>query len=140
WTPTWSTTSGSNTPSFGNATVTARYAVAARTVYFRLEITFGPTTNFGGGGTSDNWQFSVPVTAASSALIVGMGDIELSGPATRMPVRARLISASQLGIECSGRRYDDTANNSSGLVDAVTPFTWASGSVIRLRGEYEAAA
>ena|SRR5690606_3586681 len=140
WTPVWSTTSGSATPSFGDASITARYAVAARTVHFRLEISFGATTNFGGGGTSDNWQFSVPITAASSMLITGMGEIELSGPSSRMPVRARLNSPSQFVVECSGRRYDDTAPSSSGIIDASTPWTWASGSAIRLAGTYEAAA
>ncbi|MFE9921553.1 hypothetical protein ACFYQA_08220 [Streptomyces sp. NPDC005774] len=140
WTPVWATTSGAATPSFNNANVTARYAVAARTVYYRLEIAFGTTTNFGGGTTTDNWQFSAPVAASSAMLITGMGDIELSGPSTRMPVRARLNSATQFVIECSGRRYDDAVPNSSGVIDAVTPWTWASGSAIRLHGSYEAAA
>jgi hypothetical protein len=139
WQPVWTTSTGSATPSFGDATITARYAQSADTVWYRLEITFGATTNFGGGGTGDNWRFSLPVTAASTMLITGMGEIQFTSQIERIPVRCRLHTVTDLVLELSGRNYNDTANNSSGLVDAVTPWTWASGNAIRMAGTYEAA-
>ncbi|MFJ6566215.1 hypothetical protein ACIQNU_02255 [Streptomyces sp. NPDC091292] len=139
WTPVWTTNTGANMPSFGNATITARWAQSALTCFFRLEITFGSTTNFGGGGTSDNWRVSLPVPAATLMLTVGMGEIQGSAAAERMPVRGRITTVTTMEIETSGRNYNNTANNSSGLIDAVTPWTWANAHAIRLNGQYETA-
>ncbi|MYY08832.1 hypothetical protein GT204_07920 [Streptomyces sp. SID4919] len=139
WTPVWTTSSGASTPSFGNAVVTALFAQSAHVVWYRLEIGFGSTTNFGGGGSSDNWRVSLPVPAADLALISGMGEIQGSSGAERMPVRARIGTTTTLELELSGRNYNNTANASSGLVDATTPWTWATGYGIRLTGQYEAA-
>lgn len=140
WTPTWSTSTGAATPSFGNATVTARYAVAARTVFWRLEIAFGSTTNFGAGASgSDNWQFSVPVTAAATQLVAGQGEAQDTDASLRVPLRARLLSTTQIGLETTGGGTDGAASG-TGLIDAVTPFTWANGDFIRAWGTYEAAA
>lgn len=139
WVPAWSTSTGSNLPSFGDATVTARYAVSALTVYWRLEIAFGTTTNFGGGGGSDNWQFSAPVTAAAAQLVAGSGEAQDTDATLRVPLRARLLSTTRIGFETSGGATDG-ASTSSGLIDSVTPFTWASGDFVRAWGTYEAAA
>lgn len=139
WTPTWTTSTGADTPSYGNATVACKYAQTGDAVLFSMSITFGGTTNFGGGGGSDNWRFSLPVTSNEAFLIHGMGEIQSTGSAERWPVRVRLTSTTVMEIELSGRNYNNTANASSGLIDAVTPFTWASGSAIRLNGHYQAA-
>jgi hypothetical protein len=142
WTPVWTTSSGANTPSFGNATITARYAQAALKVSFRLEIAFGTTTNFGGGGASDNWRFSLPVASAATALIVGWGEISDSsaGIGSRMGVRPRLTTTTTMEIEMASARIDAAAVAGAGLIDAVSPWTWATSDAIRLFGEYEAAA
>lgn len=148
WVPVWTTSTGANTPSFGNATIVARYAVSATTVFYRLEITFGTTTNFGGGGGSDNWRFSLPVTAAATQLIAGYGEIQDSATggspsALRVPVRPRITTTTTLEIETSGGATGFAggyAATATGLIDAVTPFTWASTDAIRVFGEYEAAA
>lgn len=139
WTPTWSTSTGSATPSYGNATVDCKYAQSGDVVFFEMEITMGSTTSFGGGTTADNWRFSLPVTAAETQLIAGMGEIQDGGSAERWPVRARIDTTTTLAVETSGRNYNDTVNNSSGLIDAVTPFTWANTDGIRLAGHYQAA-
>lgn len=139
WTPTWSTSSGAATPSYGNATVDCKYAQSADTVLFEMEITFGTTTNFGGGGSSDNWRFSLPVTAAETVLIAGMGEIQDGTATERWPIRARITTTSVFEVELSGRNYNNTANVSSGLIDATTPFTWASTDRILLHGHYQAA-
>lgn len=148
WTPVWSTSTGAATPSFGNATILARYAQCAEIVYFRMEITFGSTTNFGGGGGSDNWRFSLPVTAAGTQLIAG-GPGEAQDAATggtpssnRVPLRPRLTSTTHLELETTGGATGYAGAYSAtptGLIDAVTPFTWANGDSIRVNGSYEAA-
>lgn len=139
WTPTWTTSTGANTPSFGNATVDCKYAQSADSVLFEMEITFGSTTNFGGGGNTDNWRFSLPVSASETVLIAGMGEVQDGAATTRWPVRARLTSTAVVEVELCGRAYDDTAGTNSGLIDAVTPMTWANGDRILLHGHYQAA-
>lgn len=49
WSPTWTTSTGANSLSFGNATVVAEYMEFGQLCIGRLEITFGTTANFGGG-------------------------------------------------------------------------------------------
>lgn len=147
WTPVWTTSTGANLPSFGNASVLARYAQAANVVFFRLEIAFGSSTNFGGGGSSDNWRFSLPVTATGAQLIAGDGEAQDTSTggtpsSVRVPLRARLTGPTTLELEVSGGAtgfaggYTPTP---TGLIDAVTPFTWANGDFIRVAGKYEAA-
>lgn len=146
WTPTWTTSTGSATPSYGNATVDCKYAQTGDVVLFDFELTFGSTTSFGGGGTSDNWRFSTPVTAAESQLIAGIGEVQgVSGE--RFPVRTRITTTTTFEIELIGGAYNNITGNSSGIIDAATPFggsstgstAWASGFAIRLHGHYQAA-
>ncbi|MEU0332238.1 hypothetical protein [Streptomyces sp. NPDC006193] len=143
WTPVWTTSTGANLPAFNNATVTARYAQSALTVYYRMEIVFGTTTAFGGGGASDNWRFSMPVPAAATSGIVGQGeahDVSVANTGGRLGIRPRLTSTTTIELEVSTGRVDAVAVTAGGLIDAVTPWTWASGDVIRVWGNYEAAA
>jgi hypothetical protein len=142
WTPVWTTSSGANTPSLGNANVTARYAQSALTVFWRMSIIFGTTTSFGGGGSSDNWRFSAPVTAAAVTDVVGGGeahDVSVANTAGRLPLRPRLTTTTTIELEVSGGRADAVAVTSGGLVDAISPWTWATGDIIRAWGHYEAA-
>lgn len=142
WTPVWTTSTGNSTPSFGsNAVLNTRYAVSATSVLFNLNITFGSLTNFGGGGSSDNWRFSLPVSAASLLLIAGYGEIAdaSAGISSRMGARARITTATTMEIEMASARIDGAAVSGAGLIDAVSPWTWASGDTIRVFGEYEAA-
>lgn len=139
WTPTWTTSTGAATPSYGNAVVDCKYAQTGDVVFFEAEITFGTTTNFGGGGTGDNWRFSLPVTASEAVLIIGMGEIQDGTAAERWPIRGRLTTTTTMELELSGRNYNDTAGASSGLIDAITPMTWASTDRILMNGHYQAA-
>lgn len=142
WTPTWTTSTGANTPSFGNATVTGSYAQAADVVFFRLEVTFGSTTSFGGGGTGDNWRFSIPVTAAATSNITGYGeaqDTSVGGSLGRLGLRARLTTTTTFEMEVSTGRPDAVAILNGGLMDALSPWTWANTDIIRFFGHYQAA-
>ncbi|CAL9504260.1 hypothetical protein [Streptomyces sp. enrichment culture] len=140
WTPAWTTSTGNNTPSLGDASVEARYAVSARTVHFRMSITFGPTTNFGGGGAADNWRFGLPITAASTAIGIGSGEISATSIGSRMAIRVRLEVTTAMSLEMTSPRIDGGAISGQGLVDSLSPWTWASGHSLRVWGEYEAAA
>lgn len=142
WVPVWTTSTGNNTPSFGNATMTTRYAQSALTVYFQMNITFGSTTNFNSGTSSDNWRFSLPVASASTSLMVGYGELADSsaGLGSRMGARVRLTTTTTMEIEMASARIDAAAVSGVGLVDAVSPWTWANGDTLRCFGEYEAAA
>lgn len=139
WTPTWTTSSGANTPSFGNATVNGAYTKIGRTVMFRLNITFGSTTNFGAAPTTgDNWWFSLPFTSASSNTVLG----HWSGrPASSTSVMGSLVGASsgtvmQLDIDTGSPNA--TAITNVGVVDSLSPFTWANGNQLTALGFYEA--
>jgi hypothetical protein len=137
WTPTWTAVSGS--PAYGNATVDCKYAQSADTVFFEMEITFGSTTTYGDALNTANWSFSLPVTASETQLIAGMGEIQDGTAVERWPVRARIATTTTFQVELSGRNYNDTANANNGIVDAVTPMTWASTDRILLHGHYQAA-
>ncbi|MFI9824407.1 hypothetical protein ACIHFC_28745 [Streptomyces sp. NPDC052013] len=143
WVPVWTTSTGAALPTLGDATVEARYAVAARTVHFRLNIVFGAATNFGAGTTTgDNWRFSLPVPAFAPAIGIGSGEIQdtSAGIGSRMAVRVRLENTTELSLEMSGPRIDGGAVAGVGLVDSLSPWTWAATDTLRLWGEYEAAA
>lgn len=142
WTPTWTTATGAATPSFGNATIDAAYARVGNTITYRMDITFGTTTSFGGGGTGDNWRFSLPVTASGLALNVGAGELQdtsVGASLGRVAVRVRLTTTTTMELETSSGRPDAVALVNGGLIDAVSPWTWASTDAIRVFGQYQAA-
>ncbi|MFI9339959.1 hypothetical protein ACIG0D_01585 [Streptomyces sp. NPDC052773] len=143
WTPVWTTSTGNNTPSFGNAVITARWAQSATTVFYALNVQFGTTTNFGAApGGGDNWRISLPVTASATSLIAGWGEITDSsvGSGSRMAVRVRLSTTTVMEYEMASSRIDGAAISGLGIIDSVSPWTWASGDTLRVWGQYEAAA
>lgn len=138
WTPTWSTNTGSATPSFGNAVISCEYCQTGDLVTARFEVVFGSTTNFGGGTGSDNWRFSLPVTAASTVNAAGHFELDHSG-FVRTYGRARITTTSVFEIEVSTGRVDGTTTTNAGLIDALTPETWANGDGIRGTLHYRSA-
>ena len=138
WTPTWSTTTAANIPSFGNATVECEYCQTGDLVMARFQVVFGSTTSFGGGTAADNWTFSLPVTGASVQNAIGHFELDYSG-SIRTYARARMNSTTVFMLETSTGRVDGTATTNTGLVDLVTPETWANGDGIRGTLQYRAA-
>lgn len=128
WTPAWSTSTGASLPSYGNATIDCRYAVSGDLVTAYYFIQFGSTTNFGGGGTNDNYTFSVPVTAAAATPIVGSGWGHQSDGA-RTILAPRMLTTSVFVLETVAGRVDNTIPN-GGPIDAISPWTWANGNQI----------
>lgn len=142
WTPTWTTSTGLATPSFGNATLDCSYAQSGDVVFYRMDISFGSTTNFGGGTTTDNWRFSTPVTAQATALAVGAGeagDASVAASLGRAAVVVTLSSTTTFSINVVSGRPDAVALTAAGLIDTVSPWTWATSDVIRVSGHYRAA-
>ncbi|MFF7130408.1 hypothetical protein [Streptomyces sp. NPDC008240] len=141
WTPTWTTSSGAATPSYGNATVDCKYVRIGRTIIFRFDITFGSTTNFGTSpGTGDNWLFSLPVTpAAAAGSSICMMALRQSNAAALM-ARARIASTgTDMILSINSARVDAGAITNTGDVDSVSPWTWASSNELHAVGQYEAA-
>jgi hypothetical protein len=136
--PSWNTSTGSATPAFGNAVVDCKYIQIGKTVVGYFDVTFGSGTNFGGGGTSDNWQFGLPVPSVSISAPIGMMELTNSN-SVRSVGRAHMVSTTQFALEISSGRPDGTTIANAGTVDAVSPWTWANNHWIRGPFHYEAA-
>lgn len=144
WTPTWSTSSGTATPSLGNATVDCKYTKRGRKVDCRFEITFGSTTNFGSSPTTgDNWQFSLPVPVADANASLGFIELRLSNDKTCMG-RAKAYATTGFRLSISsgftdGSVMGPTGTGNTGDVDSLSPFTWTNGSSVKGHFTYESA-
>jgi hypothetical protein len=144
WTPTWSTTSGAHTPSYGNATVGAFYAKIGRMLVFSINITFGSTTNFGASvTTSDNWIFSLPPGLTASANFAGSQNIAGFGRGTQSaantsPFSVRADSGgTNFLLDTAGGGQAGSALTNTGNMDSLTPWTWATGNQISFSGSIE---
>lgn len=140
WTPTWSTTTGASIPAIGNGVYDCSYTQTGNLVVARFSVTFGTTTTF---GSTDNWTFSLPVTAAATEDIVGSAALQQSN-AARTYARARQFSTTTFMFEVSTGRPDATAlgtgpPSQQGIVDASAPWTWASTNSIHAVLNYQAA-
>jgi hypothetical protein len=135
WSPAWTTATGANLPSYGNAVVDCSYAVSATTCYARFDILFGSTTTF---GSTDNWRFSLPVPAVAAMSAGGFAELNASLGA-RVMARARITTTTAFELEISSGKPDATAVTNFGIVDAVSPWTWASGHAIRGTLQYQTA-
>lgn len=145
FTPNWNTTSGTAFPSYGNAVIDCRYGQSGDLIIAHYDITFGSTTNFGGGTGADNYMLSVPVRARAAPvggiLAQAIGDmfIYTTAAGAKLTCRSRLIDTQNLLIEITNNRADSGAIANQGTVDAISPFVWASGSSMKGVIEYEAA-
>ncbi|MCA1841913.1 MAG: hypothetical protein LC792_01730 [Actinobacteria bacterium] len=146
WAPTWTTSTGSALPSYGNAQVSGNAVKIGRSVMGTFEIIFGSTTNFGSGAsTGDNWQFSLPYTAARVDSCAGWVEINAGSVGGRASGRIRMATSGLFYLETSSGRVDGDplptgAGTGLGVMDSLTPWIWASGYAIRGTIGYEAAA
>lgn len=144
WTPNWTTSTGLHLPSYGNATVIATYTKIGRCLNFALSVQFGSTTVFGASATTnDNWLFSLPPGLTASASFAGTQSIAGAGRATQSatltaPIIVRIDSTgTNFSIESAGGSQDGNALTNPGVLDALSPWTWASGAVIQVMGTLE---
>ncbi|MFJ8490883.1 hypothetical protein ACIRBZ_21390 [Streptomyces sp. NPDC094038] len=141
WTPAWTTGSGLATPSYGNAALNCRYLKSGTTVHLNFSVQFGTTTNFGTSPTTtDNWRFSLPVTAATASPVIGFAELSASNSA-RIMSRLYLATTGTFELNISTGRVDATAivSPNYGSVDSLSPWTWASPYAIRGTATYETA-
>jgi hypothetical protein len=135
YTPTWTTDSGLHIPTFGNAVVACKWTKTNRMATVKFSVTFGSSTNFNSGGSTDNWVFGLPVAAANSTDdTIGFLEMYQSGTANGL-ARAKLYSTTGFKLNIIA---GSTANINSD-VDASQPFTWASGNTLRGLLTYETA-
>lgn len=141
WTPTWTTTTGSHTPSLGNATLACTYCQTGDLVVCRFGIQFGSTTNFGSGATaSDNWIFSLPVTASNTDQASGFVNGSYDGAGSHDAVfRARLFDTGNVEFQTASGEFDGGALTNSGIVDALSPGTWTTSGHMYGNFFYQAA-
>ncbi|MGW1000737.1 hypothetical protein [Streptomyces sp. NPDC002520] len=140
WTPSWSTTTGLRLPSLGNATLSCDFCQTGNLVVCSFDIGFGTTTNFGASPTSaDNWLFGLPVaSAAASGDTLGYCSLRMSDAATLIG-RVQANTNSTFRISVDSGRVDAVAVTAAGLVDSVSPWTWASGHALHGSFQYQAA-
>jgi len=136
YTPSWSTITGANLPSFGNAVLECRYVKIGKTVLGKMDIGFGSSTNFGGGGGADNYLFGLPTPALGTDDSIGFLEL-VKDNGTRSIGRARLASTSTFAVEISTGTPSASAINNVGEIDAISPWTWANTHWIKGVFHYE---
>lgn len=111
YTPTWSNLT------LGNGTSTGQYCRVGNVIFFRAQLAFGTTTAITGFAYP-----SLPVAALSPTIEMVPGYLQDASPVTFQPC----VLAPSAFITYPG-----------GRVTATTPWTWASGDLIRLAGSYQ---
>lgn len=137
WTPAWSTTTGANKSSYGNATVDCRYVEFGLMVQYSMNITFGSTTSF--SAQADNWTFGLPITAALSDAPIGYVSMYMGDLSNASAGMAALYDTTRFMIYTASGNVDNTTM-AAGIADAQSPFPWVSGNRLTVFGQYQAAA
>lgn len=110
----------------GNGTIVSRYKQIDKTVYYSGVLTFGSTTSMGASALT----ISLPVARQGSLSLVGtVIMIDVSAGTGGYRVAAALEGTGQVFIVV----FD------GGAVFSSTPWTWATGDIIRWNIVYEAA-
>lgn len=133
--PSWTTSSGINIPSFGNANIQLWWTRTGRLITCQFNFTFGTTTSYGGGTFSDNWRFGIPVQAAQTQDCVGFADAQ-SSTNHRVTCRVAMLTVNSFSLDVCSPAVDQVALANTGVVDAVTPWTWASNTNHIIRGSF----
>jgi hypothetical protein len=138
YTPAWTTSTGLNTPSYGNAVQASKWIKHGRFVTVMFDIAFGSTTNFGGGGGSDNWRLGLPVPASSSSGTLGFLELWDESASDAVFARARLGSTTTFEL-CMSVGF----SGAKGIIvdsSGTQPWAWATNDCIRGVLTYESAA
>jgi hypothetical protein len=140
WTPSWTTSTGLHTPSLGNASVACDYCQTGDLVTCSFDLAFGSTTNFGSGATgSDNWIFGLP-GASNNASGDTLGFITLrQSDNIQLIGRVQYNGSNTIRLSIDSGRVDVTAVANTGLVDSITPWTWASPNALHGAFQYRSA-
>ncbi len=138
-TPAWTTSTGAHTPTFGNSTATISWTRLGRLIVGHIDIAFGSTVNFNAGTFADNWRFSLPAAAqaAATANCIGFAEVALDAGA-RCMTRILLATTGTVSLDVCSGTVDGISGTSTGIVDAVTPWTWTTTGTIKGEFKYQA--
>lgn len=127
FTPTWTNLT------VGNGTVTGEYRQDEETVQVQVKLTFGSTTSITG-----NVQMTLPVNAASAhrEVITLSGRLLDSGSSDTM-CWVQIVNTTTCSIQWP--RVDTSAWLNGVLVNATSPWTWATNDQINFFFTYEKA-
>lgn len=134
--PSWTTSTGAVTPSFGNAGVQLWWTRIARTIMCQFEFVFGTTTSYNGGSGADNWRFGLPVQAAQVQDCVGFADAQAS-TSHRVTCRVAILTVNTFALDVCSGAVDGVALVNNGQLDALTPWVWFSNSNYIIRGSFQ---
>lgn len=128
------------TPSFtgftlGNGTVVAKYKKVGRHVFYHMHVTLGTTSSVTGTLTT-SLPATVSTNYASGQSSIGYADLLDSGVASYRGVIRYENSGNHL-ILCD--KIFSVSFVVQAVVNATQPFTWTTGDVISVNGNYEAA-
>ena len=124
--PSWAGADGLG-PTPGNAVISGRYLQIGKWIDLAIVLQMGSTTTY---GTSTYWTLSLPfapktMTVAQETFFRGMA-LSAGG------------AAQSLIAFCNGPGIY-VMTHAGSLVNPTTPFTWAAGAVLSVRGSYEIA-
>lgn len=137
WTPDWSTTTGANVSSYGNAQVDCRYVQYGLMVQFSINIKFGSTTSF--SSEADNWTFGLPVSSQSASAPLGAVTLYTGDTAKSSTGAMQTYDTGRFMIYIASGNVNNTAQ-AGGIADSQSPIVWVSGNAITGVGQYQAAA
>lgn len=115
----------------GDGTTIYGFKQIAKTVFYRIQVTFGSTTSISGAVS-----FSLPVTASSGqAGVIGWGYyVDASSTDYYGPIR---ITSTTEALVQAGRT--DVTNLSDNALAAAAPIPWTTTDKMIINGNYEAA-
>lgn len=118
----------SNGWGIGNGTATGAYCQIGKVVHFRCAFTFGSTSTFAAAATI---EVNYPLEAAA----LWAGPIVAHYFDTSAGVWYNAVSREQSTVVF--RLHTPSTNGQFTQTNATTPFTWASGDILRVAGTYE---
>lgn len=134
YTPAWTATGG--TPAIGNGTLAGSYIQIGKFVAFRINLLLGSTSSV---GSTTDWVFSLPVTAASGqTLTTPLGQVYVLDSGTaEYGGQVRIFSTTT----CIPYRFTVSGANvlTGSTLSFNAPMSWTNGDAMRLSGFYEAA-
>lgn len=135
-TPAWTTSTGLHTPAFGNAGVFFTWTRVARLIICQFEFIMGSSTFYNGGGTTDNWRWSLPVNSAGTYSCVGFADAQ-NATDHRVTCRVTLPTNNTFSLDVCSGAVDGVALDNGGLVDTQTPWAWGNTANYVMRGSFQ---
>ncbi len=127
WAPTWTNLT------VGNGTVAASYIQIGKTVFYRVQVTFGTTS-----AMATDPRFTVPVTMKSAVFLEGVGRavVQDTSASAYYFLSAHIHDVANIRLQTEGAGGAIVA---PGSVSSTVPMTWASTDLFTVTGFYEAA-